>query len=93
MLVHWQLLKKYEFNLIFYNIISNFNIKVFKQPLEEGKLLPVISIQEIFCNIDEIYRLHVKFLEALENRIAKWNPQILLSDLFQSVVKHLIIKT
>jgi hypothetical protein len=55
-------------------------------PLKDGAIIEVKSIPKIFANIEDIYNINTKLFLELEGRVAKYNENILIGDVFSSAV-------
>src|SRR3990167_1358260 len=58
-----------------------------KSPKTDGlQSIQLSSVQLIFSNIQQIYKVNSQFLMELDDRVADWNPEQTLGDLFSDVV-------
>ncbi|EDO47441.1 predicted protein [Nematostella vectensis] len=64
-------------------------MKPFKASLStSAPILTVADFNKIFYKIDELFTIHSKFYNDLEARVASWNPNKIIGDLFLSLVEQ-----
>mmetsp|Transcript_16673 Transcript_16673/g.42641 ORF Transcript_16673/g.42641 Transcript_16673/m.42641 type:complete len:574 (+) Transcript_16673:163-1884(+) len=61
-------------------------VDCYKRPLIEEEILPRKHIDAIFSNIEDILSINEDILKALELRLADWNAQSCLGDVFLRLV-------